>query len=214
VEGDLAFTKLEQEAFGLMMKRQLAGGGPGGGGRSAGSGPAGGRGSSSSGSAQGKKAKTGQTAGKRKAAVPAAQPAKKRANQGPVVAPQQLAPAAPQLNMQRGPGSNHSSSWGSSMTGAQMKELWGAFDAAIASCGPWDKNVPGKPVKPCFHFICLGNGGAGCGGHGGKGGQGACQKRHVVSAPEAAKLKAHSFGSGGQMVLTPQQGVFVDSIVV
>ena len=214
VEGALAFTKLEQEAFGLLMKRQLGVGASSGGGRSAGPGSAGGRGSSSSGSAQAKKAKTSQTASKRKSAVPAGQPAKKKANQAPAVVPQQLAPAAPQLSMQRGPGSNHSSSWGSSMSGAQMKELWGAFDAAIASCGPWDKNVPGKPVKPCFHFICLGNGGAGCGGHGGKGGQGACQKRHVVSAPEAAKLKSHSFGSGGQMVLTPQQGVFVDSIVV
>ena len=41
---------------------------------------------------------------------------------------------------------------------------WSAFDAAIALCGPWDKNVPAKPVKPCFHFICLGNGGVGCNG--------------------------------------------------
>ena len=47
----------------------------------------------------------------------------------------------------------------------------------------------------------------------GKGGQAACQKRHVVSACEAAKLKAHTFGVVPQPVLTAQQGVFVDSIV-
>ena len=214
VEGSLAFTKLEQEAFGLMMKRDLGLGRSGGGGRSGGSGSTGGRGSSSGGSTQGKKAKTGQKTNKRKTAAAAGQPAKKRGNQAAVVVPQQIAPAAAQPAVQGGPGSRHSSSWGNTMTGSQMKELWGAFDAAIASCGPWDKNVPGKPVKPCFHFICLGNGGAGCGGHGGKGGQGACLKRHVVSAGEAAKLKSHSFGAGGQMVLTSQQGAFVDSIVV
>ena len=213
VEGSLAFTRLEQEAFSLMMKRQLGVGSSSGGSRGAGSGSSGGRGSSA-GTSAGKKPKAAPKANKRKAAAPAAQPGRnKRQNPGQAAGPQQLAPAAPQPGVQGGPGSKHSSSWGTSMTGPQMKELWNAFDAAIASCGPWDKNVPGKPVKPCFHFICLGNGGAGCNGFAGKGGQAACLKRHVVSACEAAKLKAHTFGSGGQMVLTPQQGVFIDSIV-
>ena len=213
VEGSLAFTRLEQEAFSLMMKRQLGVGSSSGGSRGAGSGSSGGRGSSA-GTSAGKKTKAAPKANKRKAAAPAAQPGRnKRQNPGQAAGPQQLAPAAPQPGVQGGPGSKHSSSWGTSMTGPQMKELWNAFDAAIASCGPWDKNVPGKPVKPCFHFICLGNGGAGCNGFAGKGGQAACLKRHVVSACEAAKLKAHTFGSGGQMVLTPQQGVFIDSIV-
>jgi hypothetical protein len=156
VDGPLAFTRLEQEAFSLLMKRQLGVGSSSVGDRGAGSGSSGSRGSSATGTPAGKKTKAAQKAGKRKAAAPAVQPAKnKRQNQAVVAGPQQLAPAAPQLNMQRGPGSNHSSTWGASMTGPQMKALWNAFDEAIASCGPWDKNVPGKPVKPCFHYICL-----------------------------------------------------------
>ena len=48
----------------------------------------------------------------------------------------------------------------------------------------------------------------------GKGGQAACMKRHVVSACEAAKLKAHTFGDPSMKVLTAQQAAFVNSIAV
>ena len=76
VDGTLAFTRLEQEAFGLMMKRKLGEGSSSNGGRSAGSGSAGGRGSSANGSATGKKAKTAQKANKRKPATATGQLAK------------------------------------------------------------------------------------------------------------------------------------------
>ena len=49
VEGSLAFTRLEQEAFSLMMKRQLGVGSSSVGGRGAGSGSSGSRGSSATG---------------------------------------------------------------------------------------------------------------------------------------------------------------------
>ena len=76
VEGSLAFTRLEQEAFGLMMNRQLGVGSSLIGGRGAGSGSSGSRGSSANGAPVGKKAKTTQKASKRKTAGPAGQPAK------------------------------------------------------------------------------------------------------------------------------------------
>ena len=109
-------------------------------------------------------------------------------------------------------GSRRLSIYGTSATGPQIDELWSAFDAAIALCGPWASNCPNRPQRPCFHFFCLGANGDGCNGPKGVGLT--CAKRHVISKGELTKLKAQQVGSTGLKVLSPASAAFAETVAV
>ena len=109
-------------------------------------------------------------------------------------------------------GTRRLSTYGASATGPQVDELWKAFDAAIALCGPYASNVPNQPVRPCFHFFCFGISGDGCKGP--KGSGIACAKRHVLSKGELSKLKAQQVGSTGLKVFSPANATFAETVAV
>ena len=109
-------------------------------------------------------------------------------------------------------GTRRLSTYGASATGPQVDELWKAFDAAIALCGPYASNVPNQPVRPCFHFFCFGISGDGCKGP--KGSGIACAKRHVLSKGELSKLKAQQIGSTGLKVFSPANATFAETVAV